>query len=224
MLDYGIFYEFVPMSRMGDPAPPRLTVSEVESGVPYAIYLTTNSGLWSYALGDVVKFISLDPPRLLILGRTTQFVNAFGENVIVEELEGAIASACEKATAEIVDFTVDPQYSSIDNPVPRHEWVVEFRRHPSSLALFSGLLDEYLQRRNTDYRTHRQRDLAMAPPLVTAVPPGTFQEWLRGRGKLGGQHKVPRVANSRGILGEVLTLSERLKATVEVGDAHHQKR
>jgi hypothetical protein len=216
MLDYGIFYEFVATSQLGGSAPRRLTVAEIETGVPYAIYLTSNAGLWSYALGDVVKFVSLDPPHLLILGRTTHFVNAFGENVIVEEIEGAIGYACQRAGADLADFTVAPVYASIDQPVPRHQWAVEFRRHPDNLCAFADHLDEFLQDRNTDYRTHRRRDLAMGPPLVTAVQPCTFHEWLRARQQLGGQHKVPRVANTREIIDEVLKISEKLGEKAEL--------
>lgn len=210
MLDYGIFYEFVPVSELATSAPRRLTVAEVELDVPYAVYLTTNSGLWSYALGDVVKFVTRDPPRLLIIGRTSQWVNAFGENVIVEEVEGAIAHACRNAGAGIVDFTVAPVYASIEDPLPRHQWAVEFRHCPGDLSRFAYDLDEHLQARNTDYRTHRCRDVAMAPPLITIVEPGTFREWLRDRHKLGGQHKIPRVTNSREIIDEVLRISVRM--------------
>jgi hypothetical protein len=207
MLDYGIFYEFVPLSELAAAEPRRLTVAEIEVDVPYAVYLTSNSGLWSYALGDVVKFVTRDPPRLLIVGRTSQWVNAFGENVIVEEVEGAIADACRKTCAEIVDFTVAPVYASVETPLPRHQWAIEFRRHPAQISLFALHLDDHLQACNTDYRTHRRRDVAMAAPLITTVEPDTFHEWLRDRRKLGGQHKVPRASNTREIIDEVLAIS-----------------
>jgi hypothetical protein len=151
----------------------------------------------------------------VIVGRTSQRANAFGENVIVEEVEGAIAHACRKAGAEILDFTVAPVYASMQTLLPRHQWAVEFRRHPDDVALFAAEIDAHLQAANTDYRTHRRRDVAMAPPLVTAVEAGTFREWLRDRHKLGGQHKIPRVTNTRALIEEVLGISARIGARAD---------
>jgi hypothetical protein len=204
MLDYGIFYEFVPSAELGAPSPRRLTIAEVRVGESYAILLTTPAGLWSYVLGDTVRFVSLAPPQLVITGRTRHFVNAFGENVIVEEVERAAAEACARTGAELVEFTVAPVYPDRAGQPARHEWAVEFRTHPSSLAAFAEALDEALQALNTDYRTKRAGSVGMAAPHATLVAPGGFHRWLESRGQLGDQHKVPRASNQRDVLETVL--------------------
>ena len=204
MLDYGIFYEFVPAGEIGSLAPRRLTVADVRIGESYAILLTSPAGLWSYVLGDTVRFVSLDPPQLVITGRTRQFVNAFGENVIVEEVERAATEACARTGAELVEFTVAPIYPRGTGQPARHEWAVEFRKRPSSLAGFAWALDEALRALNTDYRTKRAGDIGMAAPRVTPVASGAFHRWLQGRGQLGDQHKVPRASNQRDVLEAVL--------------------
>jgi hypothetical protein len=181
-----------------------LTIAEVRVGEPYAVLLTTPAGLWSYVLGDTVRFVSLDPPQLVITGRTGHFVNAFGENVIVEEVERAAAAACERTRAELVEFTVAPVYPRGPVQPARHEWAVEFRARPSSLDGFARAVDETLQTLNTDYRTKRAGDVGMAAPRVTPVAPGTFHRWLAGRDQLGDQHKVPRASNQRDVIEAVL--------------------
>jgi hypothetical protein len=212
MLDYGTFFEFVPVADLDAARPRRLTVAEVRIGEAYAIALTTPAGLWSYLLGDTVRFVSLDPPQLVITGRTRHFVNAFGENVIVEEVERAAAAACQATGAELVEFTVAPSRLSSAAPRGHHEWLVEFRRPPATLAAFGRSVDQALQALNTDYRTRRARDVGMAPPRITPVSSGTFHRWLAARGQLGDQHKVPRVTNSRLVLEEVLGASARFDA------------
>jgi hypothetical protein len=204
MLDYGIFYEFVPVAELGAARPRRLTVADVRVGESYAILLTTPAGLWSYVLGDTIRFVSLDPPQIVITGRTHQFVNAFGENVIVEELERAAADACARTRAVLVDFTVAPIYPRGEGEPARHEWAGEFRTGPSSLDGFAWSVDDALRALNTDYRTKRAGNIGMAAPRVTAVPAGSFQRWLAARGQLGDQHKVPRATNHRGVIEEVL--------------------
>jgi hypothetical protein len=204
MLDYGIFYEFVPTARLEAPDPPRLTVADVRVGETYAICLTTPAGLWSYPLGDTVRVVALDPLQVVITGRMRHFVNAFGENVIVEEVEGAASAACRRTGAEVVEFTVGPVYPDGARGRARHEWAVEFRRAPANLADFARALDDALQARNTDYRTKRLGDVGMLAPLVSPVPPGTFHRWLAAQGKLGDQHKVPRASNTRDVLNGVL--------------------
>lgn len=206
MLDYGIFYEFVPAAELGAPSPRRLTIADVRLGQSYVILLTTPAGLWSYVLGDTVRFVSLDPPQLVITGRTRHFVNAFGENVIVEEVERAAAEACLRSGAELVEFTVAPAYPGGPGQPARHEWAVEFRTRPSSLAGFAWALDEALRALNTDYRTKRAGDVGMAAPRVIPVAPGSFHRWLAGRGQLGDQHKVPRASNQRDVLEGVLAV------------------
>jgi hypothetical protein len=213
MLDYGIFYEFVPVAELGSSAPRRLTIADVRVDEPYAILLTPPAGLWSYVLGDTIRFVSLDPPQLVITGRTRHFVNAFGENVIVEEVERAAAAACARTGAELVEFTVAPIYPRGATQPASHEWAVEFRRRPASLAGFARAIDETLQALNTDYRTKRAGDVGMAAPCVTVMTPGSFHRWLAGRGKLGDQHKVPRASNQRDVLETVLAEADALDST-----------
>lgn len=204
MLDYGIFYEFVPVADLGMPAPRRHTVSDVELGRQYAVVVTTPAGLWSYLLGDTVRFVARDPLRLVITGRTRHFVNAFGENVIVEQVERALTSACRRTEAEVVEFTVAPRYPSVGEPRGAHEWLVEFRVPPTEPEVFARVLDETLAVANTDYRTKREGAVGMAPPVVTPLPTGAFHAWLERRGRLGDQHKVPRALNDRTVADALL--------------------
>ena len=207
MLDYGIFYEFVPVEDLGTEAPRRHTVAEVELGRPYAVVMSTPAGLWSYALGDTVRFTGRDPLRLLITGRTRHYVNAFGENVIVEEVERALVRACRRTEAEVVEFTVAPRWPSPGEPRGGHEWLVEFRVPPTEPDDFTRILDETLAALNTDYRTKRSGSVGMVAPTVTALPAGTFHRWMRKAGRLGDQHKVARVTNDRTIANALLVES-----------------
>jgi hypothetical protein len=199
MLDYGIFYEFVPVEDVGSAHPGRHTVADVELHRPYAVVMSTPGGLWSYLLGDTVRFVARDPLRLVITGRTRHYVNAFGENVIVEEVERALTGACRRTEAEVVEFTVAPRYPSAEEPRGSHEWLVEFRIPPREPEDFARVLDETLIALNTDYRTKRTGSVGMVAPRVSALPPGTFYRWMRENGKLGDQHKVPRVTNDRSV-------------------------
>src|SRR5262245_40007304 len=204
MLDYGIFYEFVPFEDLDSPAPRRHTVADVDLDRPYATALTTPAGLWSYLLGDLVRFTARDALRLEIIGRTRHFVNAFGENVIVEEVERALVEASRRSGALVAEFTVAPDYPSAAETRGRHEWLVEFATAPASLEPFTRLLDATLQQLNTDYRTKRSGDVGMLPPRIVPLPSGTFYAWMRSRGKLGGQNKVPRVTNDRRVADGLL--------------------
>jgi acyl-CoA synthetase (AMP-forming)/AMP-acid ligase II len=204
MLDYGIFYEFVPVAELGFGAPRRLTIAEVRIDEPYAILLSSPAGLWSYVLGDTVRFVSLAPPQLVITGRTRHFVNAFGENVIVEEVERAAAAACARTRSELVEFTVAPFYPRGPRQQAGHEWAIEFRSPPSSLDGFAHAVDDTLQALNTDYRTKRAGDIGMALPRVVSVAPGSFHRWLATHNKLGDQYKVPRASNQRDVIEAVL--------------------
>jgi hypothetical protein len=206
MLDYGIFYELVPVEDVGSTHPRRHTVADVELHRPYAVVMSTPGGLWSYLLGDTVRFVARDPLRLIITGRTRHYVNAFGENVIVEEVERALTGACRRTEAEMVEFTVAPRYPSAEEPRGGHEWLVEFRIPPREPEDFARVLDETLITLNTDYRTKRTGSVGMVPPRVTALPPGTFYRWMRESGKLGDQHKVPRVTNDRVIAEGLLAI------------------
>jgi hypothetical protein len=211
MLDHGIFYEFVPVEDLGSPAPRRHTVADVELGRAYAPVLSTPAGLWSYVLGDTVRFVADHPLRLLITGRTRHFVNAFGENVIVEEVERALVEACRRAHAEVVEFTVAPRYPSPWDPRGGHDWLVEFAEPPRCpLEVFTGALDATLQEMNTDYRTKRAAEVGMTGPRLLELPAGTFHRWMRGAGKLGDQHKVPRVTNDRALADALLGTASRV--------------
>jgi hypothetical protein len=213
MLDYGIFYEFVPVEDLGSENPRRHTVADLELDRPYAIVLTAPAGLWSYILGDTVRFVARDPLRLQIVGRIRHFVNAFGENVIVEEVEQALTRACRLTGADVVEFTVAPRYPSQTEARGGHEWLIEFRRAPADLADFSRILDETLRQLNHDYHTKRIGAVGMIAPRVTALPSRTFYRWMRDRGKLGDQHKVPRVTNDR-------TMAEGLLADACLNTQH----
>ena len=209
-LDNGSFYEFVPVEDLDAERPRRHTVADVELGRPYAVVVTTPAGLWGYLLGDVVRFVARDPLRLRVIGRTRHFVNAFGENVIVEEVERALTTACRRTEAEVVEFTVAPRYPTADEPRGGHDWLVEFRILPREPEEFTRVLDETLAAANTDYRTKRWRDVGMLPPRVLALPSGAVHRWMREAGKLGDQHKVPRVTNDRTVAGALLTASRAL--------------
>ena len=204
MLDYGIFYEFVPIEDLGRARPRRHTVADVELDRPYAVTLTTPGGLWSYLLGDTVRFTSRDPLRLVITGRTRHFVNAFGENVIIEEVEQALVVACRRTGAEPAEFTVAPRYPSAGEPRGGHDWLVEFRTPPRDRQAFVRQLDEALAALNTDYRTKRTLDVGMLAPRLVELPAGSFHRWMREVGKLGDQHKVPRVLNDRAVVEALL--------------------
>ena len=206
MVDYDIFYEFVPVEDLGTPNPRRYCADEVELGPSYAVVVTTAAGLWSYLLGDTVRFVARDPLRLEITGRTRHFVNAFGENVIVEEVERALLEACRRGHAEVVEFTVAPRYPSAEHPRGGHEWLIEFAEPPRAPAIFVRALDETLQQLNTDYRTKRTASIGMVTPRVVELPAGTFYRWMRERGTLGDQHKVPRVTNDRTIADALLAI------------------
>lgn len=203
MLDYGIFYEFVPMDEVDSPHPHALTIEEVEVDKNYALVISTNGGLWRYKVGDTVRFTSLYPHRLKVSGRTKHFINAFGEEVIVENAEAAITKACEATGAIIADYTAGPVYMG-EGQHGRHEWVIEFSTPPDSQARFNQLLDETLRQVNSDYDAKRYNNMVLIEPLIHAVPRGTFYRWMTQRGKVGGQHKVPRLANSREYLDDIL--------------------
>jgi len=196
MLDYGIFYEFIPADKIGSDDPPVCTIAEVETGKNYAIIISTNSGLWRYMMGDTVVFTSLYPFRIRISGRTKHFINVFGEEVIIDNADKAIESACKATGAVISEYTAGPVFM---NTVTKgsHEWIIEFEKVPSDLTMFTDILDNTLKSINSDYEAKRFRDLNLDLPVVRLVPAGTFNKWLKTKNKLGGQNKVPRLSNSR---------------------------
>lgn len=205
MLDYGVFYEFIPINEVHKPEPKVIQLGDVEIGKNYAIVISSNAGLWRYRIGDTVRFTSKDPYRIKISGRTKHFINAFGEEVIVENAEAAIAHACEQSGAIISDFTAGPVYLERGKQ-GGHEWIIEFKKFPDSLDIFTSALDQKLKEINSDYEAKRQGDIALVAPLIHAVPEGTFNKWMRLRDKLGGQNKVPRLSNNREYLDDILAL------------------
>lgn len=206
MLDYGIFYEFIPMEELGSKFPKTLTLDEVELHKNYALVISTNSGLWRYLIGDTVRFTSLYPFRIKVSGRTKHFINAFGEEVIVENAEVAITEACNITGAIVSDFTAGPVYMG-DSTKGRHEWIIEFSKEPDDRTTFFKVLDDTLRQVNSDYDAKRYKDMALLPPLIHCVPAGTFYDWMGRRDKLGGQNKVPRLSNDRTYLEEILQLA-----------------
>lgn len=204
MLDYGIYYEFIPMTEFdGRNSPHVINLSEVEAGIDYALVISTNGGLWRYIVGDTIRFTSTLPFRFQITGRTKSFINAFGEEVIVDNTDKAIAEACLKTNAQIRDYTVAPVYMQ-GLEKGRHEWIIEFVRQPEDRKRFELVLDETLRSLNSDYDAKRTNNMALEFPLIHFVHAGTFDEWLRAKGKLGGQHKVSRLSNNREIVEQLL--------------------
>jgi hypothetical protein len=204
-LDHGIFIEFMPASEYGTKDPKTVGLGEVELGKNYAPVISTNGGLWRYLLGDTVQFTSLEPFRIKVSGRLKHYMNAFGEEVIVDNTDRAIAIASEKTGAIVTDYTAAPVYFS-DSSNGAHEWLIEFEKAPKDLDVFAKELDSALKNINSDYEAKRHKDIALRLPLMHAVKKGTFSEWLKSKGKLGGQHKVPRLSNERKFVEEILSL------------------
>ncbi len=206
MLDYGVYYEFIPVEEAGSDNPGALTIGEVERGVNYVIVISTDGGLWRYAMGDTVEFTSLFPHKIKITGRTKHFINAFGEEVIIDNAEKALEKACLGTGAHISEYTAGPVYMGNDTR-GSHEWVIEFDRDPDDHDHFIELLDTALKNLNSDYEAKRYKDLTLGRPIVRAVPKGTFYKWFRERDKLGGQNKMPRLSNTREYVESVLKIT-----------------
>lgn len=205
MLDYGIYYEFLPIEHLHDEHPVTLRLDEVELDKNYALVISTNAGLWRYKVGDTIKFVSLSPYRIQITGRTTQYINTFGEEVIVDNTDNALAHACELTGAIARDYTAGPIYFS-EGRSGAHEWMIEFERQPDDFQRFCELLDAKLRELNSDYDAKRYKDMALGFPVIHNLPDGTFYRWMKERGKLGGQNKVPRLANERGYIEGIAKL------------------
>ena len=205
MLDYGIFYEFVPIEELGKKTPIALTIEQVEKNKNYALIISTNSGLWRYLIGDTVFFTSTHPHKMKISGRTKHFINVFGEEVIVDNAEKALQEACNKTGAQITDYTVGPVFMT-ENSKGCHEWAIEFEIPPKNLDEFVYLLDNALMNQNSDYEAKRYKSITLEKPIVHSLPGGSFYRWMEKRGKLGGQNKVPRLFNSRKYLDDLLDL------------------
>lgn len=211
MLDYGVFYEFIPMSEFDKDKPRVLSIEDVEVGVNYALVISTNSGLWRYIIGDTIKFTSTYPHKIVITGRTTQYINAFGEEVIVNNTNAAIRKACDTTGARIANYSAAPIFMTEKRVKGRHQWMVEFQVMPPNMAEFTDVLDKALQEQNSDYEAKRFRSVTLNCLEIIVAQEGLFHQWMKERGKLGGQHKVPRLANHRRYIDTMIDLNDKMK-------------
>lgn len=202
-LDHGIFYEFMPIEEYGKGEPRTIGLKDVELGKQYAPVISTNGGLWRYLIGDTIEFTTLKPFRVKVSGRLKLFINAFGEELIIDNAERAMAEACRATESAVVDYTAGPVYFS-DEGNGAHEWLIEFEKKPADLNVFTEILDSKLKALNSDYEAKRHKNIALRMPIVHSLNQGSFSNWLKQKNKLGGQHKVPRLSNDRKIIEEVL--------------------
>ena len=202
MLDYGIFYEFIPSDKACSSSAPARTVADVGTGVNYAIVISTNGGLWRYMIGDTITFTELNPLRFRITGRTKHFINAFGEEVIIDNADKALDAACKATGAIVSEFTAGPVFMDASSR-GSHEWLIEFEKEPGDINQFTDILDETLKSVNSDYEAKRFKDINLVKPVIRPVPKGTFNGWLKAKNKLGGQNKVPRLSNTRDYIEEL---------------------
>jgi hypothetical protein len=203
MLDYGIFYEFIPMDTYDSPKEIVIPLSEVKLGKNYAIVITTNAGLWRYKIGDTIRFTSINPYRIKVTGRTKHHINVFGEELIIENAEAALRKAAKLTHSEIVDYTAGPIFME-GKEKGAHEWIIEFKKQPDDSATFNKLLDAFLQESNSDYEAKRYNNTTLKPPKIHSARKDLFKDWLKQNDKLGGQHKIPRLSNSREFLEKLL--------------------
>ncbi len=206
--NHGIYYEFIPLHELQKETPRALSLDQVATNTTYALVITTNSGLWRYLIGDTIRFTTLAPYRIQVVGRTKHFINAFGEEVMVANSDQAIAYACQQTAANVQEYTVAPVYISSNNS-GCHEWLIEFTQLPTALEDFKQALDEGLQAVNSDYAAKRSQNLALRAPIIKVAPPNTFYKWLKAKNKLGGQHKIPRLSNNRLFLEEIMSYTNR---------------
>ena len=206
MIDYDVFYEFIPFEEFGSPNPQVLPLWEVEVGKNYAMLISTSCGLWRYMIGDTVRFTSKDPYKFVISGRTKHFINAFGEELMVENAEKGLEIACRETGAKVIDYTVAPVFMDADAKC-RHQWLVEFAEKPASTEVFAEILDSSLQQINSDYEAKRYKNKTMQQLEIVVARENLFNDWLKSKGKLGGQHKVPRLSNSRQYIEELLEIN-----------------
>jgi hypothetical protein len=205
MLDYGIFYEFIPLDQSHLENPPVVWLQDVEKEVNYVMLITTNAGMWRYMVGDVIRFTSIHPYRIKISGRTRHYINTFGEELIVDNADKAMVVACEKTGAIIREYTAGPVFME-SNSNGAHEWLIEFEKEPESIDYFGEVFDNALKALNSDYEAKRYKNITLRPPVIRTMEAGTFYNWMKNRGKLGGQNKVPRLANDRKYLDEILEM------------------
>jgi GH3 auxin-responsive promoter len=204
LLESGIFFEFMPMSELGNANPQTLQLDEVALDTNYALVISTNAGLWRYLIGDTVRFTSLAPYKIQVSGRTKHFINVFGEEVMVENTDRALTLACAKHACAVREYTVAPIFMDTATGKGGHEWAIEFEHAPADIAAFANDLDVFLKQQNSDYEAKRYKNIALLPLKINMLPDGSFLDWLRQRGKVGGQHKVPRLSNSRQYLEDLL--------------------
>ena len=207
MLDYGIFYEFIPMETYGTSKEKVIRLSDVEKGKNYAVLITTNAGLWRYKIGDTVRFTSINPYRIKVSGRTKHHINVFGEELIIENAEDALKKVCKKTKAEIVDYTAAPIFMQ-GKEKGAHEWLIEFKTPPKDINYFNELFDNALKALNSDYEAKRYNNLTLNKPTIHIARHRLFYDWLKQNNKLGGQHKVPRLSNTRDYIEELLRLND----------------
>jgi len=207
MLDYGIFYEFIPMETYTSSQQRIIPLSEVEIGKNYAVLITTNAGLWRYKIGDTVRFTSINPYRIKVSGRTKHHINVFGEELIIENAEEALKNVCKKTKAEIVDFTAAPIFMK-GKEKGAHEWLIEFKKPPKDINLFNELFDNALKSLNSDYEAKRYNNITLNKPTIHIARRQLFYDWLKLHNKLGGQHKIPRLSNTRDYIDELLELNK----------------
>lgn len=209
LLNNGVFYEFIPMDEFHAKNPTVLTIDQVEIGKNYALVITTNGGLWRYLIGDTIRFTSTDPHRILITGRTKHYINAFGEELMIENAEEGLKKACEVTDAIISEFSAGPIFMK-DKEKGSHEWMIEFDKEPTDFDLFVKTLDKTMQDINSDYEAKRFNNMTLNPPTVHKATKGLFYEWMKSRGKLGGQNKVPRLANTREYIDPLIDLNSKM--------------
>lgn len=207
--EHGIFYEFMPVEEYGKENPDTVGLGDVVTGKNYALVISTTGGLWRYLIGDTITFTALNPYKIKVSGRLKHYMNAFGEEVIVDNTDKAIAVACEKTNAMVSDYTAAPVYFSA-NSNGAHEWLIEFEKEPVNITAFTYELDNALKDINSDYEAKRHKDIALRLPIIHVLPEGSFTEWLKSKGKLGGQHKVPRLSNERMIVEEILSTHQQI--------------
>ncbi|MCF0208033.1 MAG: GH3 auxin-responsive promoter family protein [Bacteroidaceae bacterium] len=196
MLDYGVFYEFMPMSDFGKETPTIVPLWGVQTGINYAMLISTSCGLWRYMIGDTIKFTKTNPYKFIITGRTKHFINAFGEELVVDNAEQGLKYACQQTGAQVLEYTAAPVFMDA-NAKCRHQWLIEFAKEPADMQQFSDLLDKRLQEINSDYEAKRYKDITLQHLEIIKARPGLFNDWMKQRGKLGGQNKVPRLSNTR---------------------------
>jgi hypothetical protein len=207
MLDYGVFYEFLPVDEIGSDHPNIVPLSGVEIGKNYAMLISSSCGLWRYEIGDTVRFTSRNPYKFVITGRTKYFINAFGEELIMDNAEKGLAYACEKTGAIVSEYTAAPVYMD-NNAHCRHQWLIEFSKEPASIDEFANILDSKLQEINSDYEAKRFHNVTLQRLEIVKARPNLFNDWLKSKGKLGGQHKIPRLSNDRKNIEEMLKMNQ----------------